>query len=197
MQSNITSEGVAKFYEYIRAERYDYAITILDRMSPPQASGPVHIIITLAVNILAVGFYVFVLNSIKKGKGEYINLLDGCSVLLKVVGISVLNAILVIIPGLFLIIPGIIAYFMYSMSFFILADSPEKGVIQCLKESRMLMKGNKQHYFMLVLSFFGWFLLECIPGVGYLLQVFIVPYFTVSKALFYLELRKNESITYV
>lgn len=64
---------------------------------------------------------------------------------------------------LLFIVPGIIAFIRYSQSFFILADDSSKGIRQCVRESRAMMRGNKAKYFCLTLSFIGWWLLAAIP----------------------------------
>lgn len=66
--------------------------------------------------------------------------------------------------GLLFVIPGIIAALRYSQAFYILADHPEKGVMQCINESKMLMKGNKGRFFYTSLTFFGWSCLAAIPS---------------------------------
>lgn len=64
---------------------------------------------------------------------------------------------------LLLIVPGIIAYIRYSQAYFILADDPSKGVMQCIEESKAMMNGNKEKYFLLALSYIGWLILATIP----------------------------------
>ena len=70
---------------------------------------------------------------------------------------------LFLFQGLF-IVPGIIAAIRYSQAFFILADDPNKGIRQCMDESKMMMRGNKAKYFCLSLSFIGWGILASIPA---------------------------------
>jgi len=81
------------------------------------------------------------------------------------------------------IIPGIIAAIRYSQAFYILAQDSSKGVMQCIEESKWMMRGNKWKLFCLVLSFFGWALLAAIPvGIGYL---WLIPYFSMTQVAFY------------
>ncbi len=47
----------------------------------------------------------------------------------------------------------------YAMAEFCLLDEPEKGVLFALRASRLLMRGRSVEYAMLILSFFGWYLL--------------------------------------
>ena len=61
------------------------------------------------------------------------------------------------------------------MALFILAENPEKGILECITESRMMMKGNKWKYVGLVLSITIWLILfvavmyGCIVGTTYLI----------------------------
>lgn len=82
----------------------------------------------------------------------------------KALGLMVYQSIFIFLWSLLFIIPGIIAAIRYSQAFFVLADDPEKGIRDCMNESKMMMKGNKGKYFLLSLSFIGWYLLTGIPG---------------------------------
>ena len=61
------------------------------------------------------------------------------------------------------LIPAMIAAMRYSQAFFILADNPDIGVLESIRRSKMLMAGNKMKYFLLGLSFIGWFALAMVP----------------------------------
>ena len=60
-------------------------------------------------------------------------------------------------------VPVIIALLRYSQSFFILADNPDAGIIECAGGSKRIMGGNKAKLFLLYLSFLGWSALANIP----------------------------------
>jgi len=47
----------------------------------------------------------------------------------------------------------------------LVCEDNSKGVIQCIKESFKLMKGNVWSLFVLYLSFLGWVILCIVPGV--------------------------------
>lgn len=73
-----------------------------------------------------------------------------------------------------------------SQVYNLLADDPEKSVIQVLKESRALMKGHKGRLFYMIISFLGWYVLGiCSCGIGFL---WIIPYFYTTLAIFYLDM---------
>lgn len=65
---------------------------------------------------------------------------------------------------MFFIIPGIIAALNYSQAFFLLEDNPNKMPMQCLRESKFIMRGNKMKLVELLLSFAGWYILANVPA---------------------------------
>ncbi|PGT18436.1 DUF975 family protein [Bacillus cereus] len=90
---------------------------------------------------------------------------------------------------LLFIIPGIIKSFSYAMTYFIINDHPEYSLNQAITESRRMMKGHKMEYFLLCLSFIGWFILSCITlGIGFL---WLIPYFYTTAAAFYEEIAEE------
>ena len=92
-----------------------------------------------------------------------------------------------ILWSLLFIIPGIIAAYSYSQTFFILADNKDITALDSIEESKKIMKGSKWRFFLLSLSFIGWVILSLLTlGVGFF---FLEPYCMVAYAKFY------ESIT--
>lgn len=75
----------------------------------------------------------------------------------------------------------IMAAYRYSFAVFILMDDPDKGPVQCLRESSNMTFGHKGKLFMLDLSFIGWMLLSVIPGV----MIFVMPYTQVTLSNYY------------
>ncbi|MBR5756939.1 MAG: DUF975 family protein [Firmicutes bacterium] len=70
--------------------------------------------------------------------------------------------------SLLFIIPGFIASIRYSQAFYLMADNEGKTAPQCMNESIFIMRGNMLKYFLLMLSFAGWFILAYIPAGIYL-----------------------------
>ncbi len=58
--------------------------------------------------------------------------------------------------GMLLVIPGIIAYYRYSMAPYLLYQNPEMRAIDALRESKRIMAGNKKRLFFLHMSYLGW-----------------------------------------
>lgn len=85
--------------------------------------------------------------------------------------------------SLLFIIPGIVKMYAYVLSYFVKIDHPEYTCGQCMKESQRLMKGCKFSYFILQISFFGWFIVGALVcGVG---NWFVLPYLLCTNANFY------------
>lgn len=97
--------------------------------------------------------------------------------------VTILIAIFTTLWSLLLIIPGIIAIYSYSMTYYIMLDNPSLTPIQALKESKKIMQGHKFDFFKLQLSFIGWFLLGILSfGILYFI---LIPYMYVTFSKFY------------
>ncbi|CAM4067816.1 membrane protein [Bacillus manliponensis] len=92
--------------------------------------------------------------------------------------------ILICFTAIILSIIGIIVmYFSYALTFHVMIDYPEYGVLEAMKESKRLMKGRKMDLFMLWISFIGWWLLAIVTlGIGLL---WVSPYMMTTTAVFY------------
>ena len=69
---------------------------------------------------------------------------------------------------LLFIVPGFIAAFSYSMTFFILVDEPSIGVSEALNKSKQMMKGNKGKLFILILPFIA------LPMIAFLFYFILI-----------------------
>lgn len=117
------------------------------------------------------------------------DLFSGFNVIFKTIGITVLQGLIITLGFILLIIPGIIFSFMYSQTFYILAEDNSKSVMECLKESRNMMKGHKFEMFILMLSFIGWILLSAVTlGIALL---WVKPYMSTTYCNYYNELRRE------
>ena len=57
--------------------------------------------------------------------------------------------------------------------------------MDCIRESKSLTEGRKGELFVLDLSFLGWLLLSCLPYIGYLVSVWVTPYYALTHAMYY------------
>lgn len=92
---------------------------------------------------------------------------------------------------LLLVVPGIIMAISYSMSWYIMCENPDMSVMECIEESKSIMKGHKMEYFVMILSFIGWFMLCIVTlGIGY---IYVVPYLNLAKTNFYHRIKNTYS----
>ena len=88
--------------------------------------------------------------------------------------------------SLLLIIPGIIASYSYSMTYYIIKDNPNINSNEAIAKSKNIMKGHKMELFCLDLSFIGWMFLSILTlGIG---LFWLIPYMQTTRARFYEEL---------
>ncbi|MBQ8381473.1 MAG: DUF975 family protein [Clostridia bacterium] len=100
--------------------------------------------------------------------------------------LGLLEAIFIALWTLLFIIPGIVKAMAYSMAFYIKNDNPNLTATECLKKSQEMMYGHKMKYFMLQLSFIGWYIVGAIClGVG---TLWVNAYSSTASAIFYEEL---------
>lgn len=91
--------------------------------------------------------------------------------------------------SLLLIVPGIIKFYAYAMTPYILIDNPELSANQAINLSCKMMKGHKFDLFFLQLSFIGWGILSVFTGgIGLL---WLMPYMMSAQAVFYQDIKQN------
>jgi uncharacterized membrane protein len=84
--------------------------------------------------------------------------------LLNAIALYVVEMLLVFLWSLLLVVPGIIAAIRYSQAFYVLADDPQLGPLECIRRSKELMNGNKGKFALLILSFVPWMILAALPA---------------------------------
>lgn len=109
---------------------------------------------------------------------------------------------------LLFIVPGIIKFFSYSQTLYILKDNPELSPNQAITRSREIMNGHKWRLCVLTISFVWWILLPILPfiwawvemSIGiliiatlfaslyyFLISFYLAPYFNITMVGFYRE----------
>jgi len=102
---------------------------------------------------------------------------------------NILIAIFTFLWLLCLIVPGLIAMYAYSMTFYILADNPNMAANDAITASKTMMKGHKFRLLCLNFRFFGWILLSILTfGIGF---IWTWPYLVASYAHFYQDLKMH------
>lgn len=145
------------------------------------------VIFSLVLGVIQYGYYVYSLKVFKKENTGVMELFSHFPMMLKVLGLSLYMGLFIWLWSLLLIIPGIIAALRYSQAFYVLADNPDMSIRDCVRESKLLMKGHLWEFIILGLSFILWILLALITfGIGYL---YVTPYMQITMAGYYLSLK--------
>lgn len=132
------------------------------------------------------------LKLVRSQKAVLNDIFSGFSHFLNTLLLHFISRIFIVLWTLLLIIPGIIAYFRYSMAYYILVDNPQLSALEAIRQSKEMMAGHKLRLFTLYLSFLGWLLLGLITlGLGLL---YAIPYLEATKANFYEDLKGNSLI---
>ena len=106
---------------------------------------------------------------------------------LKFLGLYIMEIILILLWGCLFIIPGIIKMISYSQAFYLMVENPDYGIMESIRESKILMNGHKEALFMLwVVTVIPIFILLMIPYVGTGLFTFLaVPVVNLMYINFY------------
>lgn len=88
------------------------------------------------------------------------------------------------------IVGGVIKHYEYCLIPYIIAENPRITMRNAFFLSRQMTKGNKMQFFLLDLSFVGWFVLSFFT-LGFLDFVFVNPYRTACHAELYMGIRRN------
>ncbi|EJQ64634.1 DUF975 family protein [Bacillus mycoides] len=156
------------------------------------SSLSIEIITIFIVGPLTLGGYCLALHIIREKEvriGHLFSWFTEGTKFLKSFLVYILVNVYIFLWFLLFIIPGIIKSFSYAMTYYVLNDHPEYSLNQAITESRHMMAGHKMEYFILCLSFIGWFILSVITlGIGFL---WLTPYFYTTKAAFYEEIAEE------
>ena len=147
------SDGYSSMY-------YDYGY-IYESM--PRYSFLSGIYVLLVTGAFTLGITLFFLALFRRQRVSVSDIFLGFERFGKALGLMLFQGLFIFLWTMLFVVPGIIAAIRYSQAFFVLADNPDKGIRECMDESKRMMKGNKAKYFCLSLSFIGWALLASIP----------------------------------
>lgn len=148
------------------------------------------IISIIIIGPLNIGLYYFFLKLARKEDSlDLEDLFWGFRITIKSSITYLLIGIFTLLWTLLFIVPGIIAYFSYTLTPFIISEEPDLSPNEAIDRSKQLMRGHKWEFFCLQCRFIGWGLLAiCFTlGIGLL---WVSAYAQTSTALFYDEIRK-------
>lgn len=103
----------------------------------------VGILILLLTLPIAYGYAIVILDVFRGSDVNIGGLFDGFSDYGRIIGTKLLQAIYTVLWTLLLVIPGIIKYYSYAMTDFILKDQPELANNGAIEKSMAMMEGNK------------------------------------------------------
>lgn len=135
----------------------------------------------LVIIILSFGYTGYLLRVVRGESSGVGNLLDGFGIAGRAIVLTIFIDVLVALASALLFVPGVILSYAYVMARRLQMDHPDWSPVRCMRESRYMMRGHKWDFFVLQLSFLGWFILATIPGVS----VFVKPYVSLAETVFY------------
>lgn len=152
---------------------------------------PAKIAIILVDAPLSLGLAIYFLNLWRKESIKITQLFNGFQQFSRALISYLLVLLYVLLWGILLIIPGIIAAINYSQVFFILADNKTIRPTEALRKSKEMMNGYRWKYVCLNLRFTGWIILCLLSfGLGFIL---LAPYMFTSYAGFYEALKSTQN----
>lgn len=144
-------------------------------------------VICLLLLPIGYGFSVLFLKLFRGGDLNIGSLFDGFQDYGRILGTTLLQTVYTFLWTLLLVVPGVIKWYSYSMTHYILLDEPELKNNAAIEKSMAMMEGHKMRLFMLDLSFIGWALLAMLTcGIG---MLFLQPYVSTAHAAFYEDLK--------
>jgi len=148
--------------------------------------------------VVRVGFMRYCMNISRGQGGDYKDIFDGFFFFGKIMLIWIISLFFIFLWSLLFLIPGLVAFYRYRQAYYILLDAPEKGALQCIRESKRLMAGNKLELFLLDLSFIGWVILENIVVMLLpvtfslpIIAIWLTPYYGLTCVAYYDQVVKR------
>lgn len=168
---------------YVLSGDYDAASRLIASVQPSIGETVASDLLSYVQAIVSFGFLLLLFNAVRGKELELGMLLDGFSTWAKVLLVELISRLIITLCFWALIVPGFFALYSYRMARYLLLTHPEFGVIDCLRESRLRMRGHRMELFRLDLSFLGWGLLSAIPVLGLIPSVWALPYWKCSTLL--------------
>ncbi len=180
--------GVVETVQYV----WQNGVLVSVPAAPSSFNGISNLLSIVLGGPIALGVAGYFLKLIRQEGPIIEDLFGGFKFFIKAFVLNIMITIFTLLWTLLLIIPGIIAYLRYSMSYYIMTDNPQLSAFEALNQSKFMMAGYKGKLFRLWLSFLGWFLVGILTlGIGFL---WVLPYYNTAKANFYQDLKDNQSL---
>lgn len=174
------------------ALEYSYEGEIGFLESIPRDVWSMMLTVTLVTALLALviggaiklGICAFHLNLFHRRKARFLDLFSNFDRLVRGLWMQIVTSFFIFLWTLLFVIPGIIAVYRYAMVPYLLAEFQDLSVMDAMRESKRLMKGNKWRLFCLHFSYIGWMLLCLLTGgIG---NLWLSPYTYAGETAFYM-----------
>ena len=172
-----------RFSSLLLAGDFSTANKLMDTIQPSLPETIVTDLLSYLLAVVSFGYLIFLLHALRGEETAIGMLLDGFGSWVKVLLLELLTRLIVTLGFWALVFPGFLALYNYRMARYILITNPDYGVIDCLRESRLRMRGHRMELFELDLSFLGWALLCALPLVGFFAAIWVLPYWKTSCLL--------------
>lgn len=117
--------------------------------------------------VLMLGRSLYILRYLRNKQIDYPSILDGVRFFFSATLIYIIQMTVISVLTMFLVIPGIIAFYMFRQAFNVLAEDPSRSAMSCLAESRRLMAGNKLRLFQLDMTYIPFVIFGILPLVAF------------------------------
>ena len=163
----------------------DGATKLAAQIQPSTAETVVSDLLSYLLAIVSFGLLMIYFHVLRGEETETGMLLDGFSNWAKVLLLVLITRLLTTLGFWAFLIPGFVLLYNYRMARYLMILHPDFGVLDCMRESRMRMRGHRLELLRLDLSFLGWALLSVIPFLGIAIGVWALPYWSLTSLLAY------------
>lgn len=133
--------------------------------------------------VLQTGYTSYTLKTIRRQDSGLEELFAFFKACVKLFGLYFFVQLFIMLWTCLFFFPGIIAAYRYRMAVYLYLDHPEKGIFECISESKQMMVGHKFELFVLDLSFILWGLL-CMVTCG-IAALYVTPYVQLTNSVYY------------
>lgn len=190
LKSQAKNNLEGKYFKYFLIMLVTTLLSSIPVFFDPEGTSIFFNIIDLVLSSAITLFLYRVDMNISLGKEDFVpKIHDIAGVIIKSIFLTLLTILIVAIGLIVFIVPGIIATFLFSQAIYVLLDDNSKSVIECLKDSKAIMKGNILNYIALEISFIPKIILGVLTlGIGFF---WFLPQMQVATANFYFYAKEN------
>lgn len=207
MESNVLKSNAQAIFKQNRSTLYGFGIVLFVLSVVQQVMEPLRrnilergelgeligllvssTLITLVFLVARFWFYRYLLALVRHENNVNVNSIISKGVpWIKLFFTNILITLAVTVGLILLIVPGIVLTLAYSQTYRCIANNPEIGILDAMRESRLMMVGHKWEYFLLWCSFILWYV-SVIFTCG-LTSISVTPYTELTYMSYYLYLR--------